>query len=239
MVLGTVARAVLVARGAVAYGGRLSSDGYTAFLVHELERYVRDRSFTGFVAYSEHASMSSDEIQAAVKGIGLTGRYVFLDPDGQVIDDRQNTAGVEGELDRDLVIRSLSGLRRQMTEETDARVLIGGQRTGYQGRIPGVVEETILAIQAGKPMYIAGGFGGAAGDIASLLGLDPEGWLGIPPEPGRADLEELRRVAMAEGWEPTSNGLTVEQNHQLAVSYRASEIASLVVRGLINAFDED
>jgi hypothetical protein len=45
-------------------------------------------------------------------------------------------------------------------------------------------------------------------------------------------LDELRDAVAEHGWEATSNGLTEDENHRLAITYRASEVASLIVLGL-------
>lgn len=233
--LGEVARAALVAGGRITYGGHLDPDGYTAFLIHECERYgARDRPFTGCVPWPVHAGLTPEEIRDLRRGIGLLGHYVYLDINGSVIENRETTGAAEEALDRETTIRALSGLREYMTGHTDARLVLGGKRTGYEGRMPGVVEETILSLRARRPIFIAGGFGGAAGDVAVGLGLDPDGWLGLVDRGTDPDIAELIRAAEESGWVPTANGLTVEQNRQLAISYRASEIASLVIVGLTN-----
>ena len=236
MALGEVARAVLIANGELSYGGHLRADGYTAFLVHECDRYrSRNRPFTGYLPWSVHRALSTDTLAEHRKQIGLLGRYVFLDPDGSPIDDINQGRGADGEfVDAATTARSLTAARLHMTAETDARLVLGGRRGGFQGRMPGVIEEVILSIQAGKPIFVAGGFGGAAGDIANTLGLDPDGWLGLPARSTDPDLSELAFTAANAEWDPNTNGLSVEQNRQLAISYRASEIASLVVLGLSN-----
>jgi hypothetical protein len=96
--------------------------------------------------------------------------------------------------------------------------------------MPGVVEEVILAMRHGTPVFIAGGYGGVAGDMAVALGIDDENWLRL--EEQRSYTTELLEVAADVGWEPGSNGLDVDENRRLAVTYRASEAASLIVTGL-------
>lgn len=236
MALGEVAQATLIAKGRLSYGGHLRDDGYTAFLVHECEKYgSRDRPFTGHIPWPVHRRLTVDQINAHRKAIGLYGSYVFLDPDGQPIEDptTDRDSGVQEVGDRETA-DSLTAARHHLTASCDARLVLGGQRTGYQGHMPGVVEETILAIRAGQPVFVAGGFGGAAGDIARVLGLDPENWLGLPDGTDRPDLRELASTIEESGWSPVENGLSVEQNQQLAVSYRASEVASMVIHGLTN-----
>jgi len=236
MALGEIARAILVANGELSYGGHLRADGYTAFLVHECEKYrSRDRPFTGYLPWSVHRALSIETLAEHRKAIALLGQYVFLDPDGAPIDDPAQGRGADGErVDAATTIQSLTAARMHMTTKTDSRLVLGGQRAGFQGRMPGVVEEVILAMRARKPIFVAGGFGGAAGDIANTLGLDPDGWLGLPDRATDPDLTELAATAADTRWDPRTNGLTLQQNRQLAVSYRASEIASLVVVGLTN-----
>ncbi len=236
MALGEVAQATLIARGRLSYGGHLQDDGYTAFLVHECEKYgSRDRPLTGHVPWSVHRRLTVDDINRHRKGIGLYGTYVFLDPDGQPMDDptADRDAAAVHVGDREAA-DSLTAARHHLTATCDARLVVGGQRTGYQGHMPGVVEETILAIRAGQPVFVAGGFGGAAGDIARVLGFDPDNWLALPDETARFDLRELADTLGEYAWSAEANGLTLEQNQQLTISYRASEVASLVVHGLTN-----
>jgi CHAT domain-containing protein len=68
-------------------------------------------------------------------------------------------------------------MRQVMEKHVAARVILGGNaepRTkaggeGYGGRYPGVVEEAWRSLDAANPLYVAGGFGGAAGIVADLL----------------------------------------------------------------------
>lgn len=236
MALGEVARAVLHARGRLTYGGHLEPASYTSFLIHECEKYgANSRPFTGSIPWAVHRQESTETLVRLRREINVFGRYEFLDPDGQVLADPTADRGTDPEeVDPETTIRSLTAMRVRVTEQTDGRLVMGGKRDGYLGRMPGVIEEAILAIRAGKPVFVAGGFGGASADIASVLGQDPDGWLGLPNRSGDAGLRELADAAAEMAFDSTSNGLSVEQNRKLAVSYRASEIASLVVVGLIN-----
>lgn len=235
MALGEVARATLIAGGQLVYGGHLEPDGYTSFLVRECEKYQsRDRPFLGCVSWSEHRRLPLSEIERRRSEIGLLGRYEFLDLDGRPTDPTDDRMEDPEKVDADSAVMALTGLRSRLADLADARVLLGGKRSDYAGRIPGVVEEAILSIRGGKPVFIAGGFGGAAADMVVTLGLDPERWLDVADRTSAQDQAELAASAEAAAWDATSNGLTVEQNQRLAVTYRASEIASLVVRGMSN-----
>ena len=112
----------------------------------------------------------------------------------------------------------LSDMRKRMAEETDARIIIGGKTTGYQGDRPGVLEEALLFVHAGKPLYVVGAFGGVAGEIASYL-------MGQ----GSGEFKEQIR-----SWDLSilNNGLSPEENRRLLQSRNESEIVALVLRGL-------
>ncbi len=51
----------------------------------------------------------------------------------------------------------------------DARILMGGKMDDYSGWLPGLFEEALLTLEKGKPLYILGGFGGAAKVLADVL----------------------------------------------------------------------
>lgn len=236
MALGEVARAVLLAKGRLAYAGHLDSAGYTDFLVRELERFrTRDEPFTGYLPWPVHRPMRRAEIADHQRRLGLLGEYVLLDVDGTPINDPEARSTEEGEtVDEATAERALTQARRYTVTVTDGRLVVGGQRVKGMGRIAGVVEEVIESIRAGQPVFLAGGFGGATADMVVALGLDPDGWLGLPDRREDDDIAELLAVVADTGWTPQANGLSIDQNRQLAVSYRASEIASFVVNAFIN-----
>lgn len=64
-----------------------------------------------------------------------------------------------------------------MAENTDGRVLIGGKRAGFQGAMPGVLEEAIISLERSRPLYLAGGFGGITLDIIRALDPNLAEWL--------------------------------------------------------------
>jgi hypothetical protein len=130
-----------------------------------------------------------------------------------------------------------------MTEHTSARVVVGGKLAGYQGNGPGVIEEALMSIEAGQPLYAAGGFGGAAAAIARELGRDPAGWApegmpaGLDAEPVREVLAALAAAQDQHG--EADDGLTEVQRRQLSATHRPGEIATLVVLGLALARRRD
>ena len=87
LALGEIARCVLVSGGQLAYGGHLQPDGYTAFLIRELERYSRrDRPMKVSLAWTEHRKMALSALDSETHRLGLYGEIVCLDLDGNAID---------------------------------------------------------------------------------------------------------------------------------------------------------
>ena len=241
LALAEMARAVLTGRGGLVYGGRITPPGFTQFLMHEVEHYgSHPDALTICLAEPEHRKLSLDELLALDQSLGARGRVVCLDPVGNEIDPSTGPSGPDGTaaLNGHRDQRSYSEKRRHMTHISDARVLVGGQLTGFKGAMPGIIEEAIYAVEARQPLYVIAGFGGAAALVAKALGIDNLQWAadGFPqrPDDKRIDdaLDRLQAAAQSNGWCASSCGLDESELQQLSASYRPSQIASLVAHGL-------
>ena len=241
-----IARAVLVGGGTLVYGGRVKPSGFTQFLMHEVRRYGRSaEALTLCLAAPEHRRLSRTELDDLDRELGTKGTVVCLDETGAEIEDFLSSAPSEPQpvTDSCMMQASYGSLRRYLGAITDARVILGGQLCDFQGVMPGVIEEAIVAVQAGQPLYVASGFGGAAALAAQALGIDDFAWApeGFPsrPKDDRIDesLRHLRSAARGGRWSAKSCGLDDIQLRQLAASYRPGEIASLVVNGLAHLHD--
>lgn len=238
LTLAEITRTVVVAGGDLVYGGRVDDAGYTPVVVGELQRYARrDRPLLVCLARHEHRGLPLAAIGRFREQLGLLGRLVCLDADGhEIAAETDRGPAPVTEADPAARARALSGLRRHMTRVQHGRVFVGGRRSGYEGPAPGLMEEALLALAAGQPVYLAAGFGGVTMDIARELGVDGGDWL--PPvaaagEPGWAEsCRQLRAVAAAAGWRGLRNGLTEPENRWLASTHRPGEIAALVGLGL-------
>ncbi|WP_270374772.1 hypothetical protein [Marinicauda sp. Alg238-R41] len=238
MTLGELARAVVIAGGSLFYGGHLQPEGITNFLVEELHRYGRrDRPLKVCLAWTVHRLMTAKQIAEQKEFLGLFGEVFFLSPDGQRLDGpvdeppQQSFASEEH-------AAALSGLRSFMTDNTDARIVIGGKREGFQGNMPGIFEEVLFSLERHQPLYLAGGFGGATLDVIRTLRPAFAEWLPALPDGAEPyqrlndGLVRLGEVASAQKWDGYENGLNEEEGCLLAASYRPSEIAALVGKGM-------
>src|SRR5690606_10576473 len=142
-------------------------------------------------------------------------------------------------LDEDPALRraSLTSMRRYMLRQQDGRVFLGGRREGFQGELPGLMEEALLALEGGQPIYLAGGFGGITLDIARALKVDDGAWL--PPSesslevpPSAEDHRRRLRLARSLSREGVRSGQADEENRRLAGSVGPGDIEALVSLGL-------
>jgi hypothetical protein len=76
------------------------------------------------------------------------------------------------------LIDDLKSFRRRLavTDASVARFVVSGAQFKHKWRFPGIPEEVMLSLAQNKPIYVAGGFEGAAQDIGSLLGLSRPSW---------------------------------------------------------------
>lgn len=65
--------------------------------------------------------------------------------------------------------KSLTKMRYEMIKDCNARICAGGKKIGYKGKMPGILEEIIIASELGCPLYLLGGFGGIVHDVCELL----------------------------------------------------------------------
>lgn len=236
LALAEIARVIIRAGGMLVYGGHLQRDGYTAFLEGEVDRYAgSSRPLRLVVPWAEHRRMTLGELRTRREALSLKGEFTYLNAGGVQVPADGDRGPDPAPVDDEDIAPSLTALRRYLTNVTDARVLLGGKEEGYQGVAPGIIEEALLAIEAGQPIYLGGGFGGATATVAHAACRTSRRW--PPREP--AEHPWTQRVAetiAASGWSMDRNGLSGGENRRLATTHRPSEAASLVASGLARAF---
>ncbi|MDR7322632.1 MULTISPECIES: hypothetical protein [Catenuloplanes] len=156
------------------------------------------------------------------------------------------------------------GLTRMRTDTTDdatARVALGGKLTGYLGVLPGVAEEVLLTLEKGRPVYLLGAFGGATRAVVDVLRGDdrPEltedwcahhvkGWSGLFDEYRKREhplvspeeaADELRRRGAGGLAAALNNGLTDDQNDELATTTDPWRAVELILTGLRASHDHE
>ena len=222
---------LLAADTNLAYRGNLRADGFTRLLAQLVLRYTAtaDRKtmvrVTNHLAWPVHIRLPVDRIAARAKELGCAAELVLLACDGtrMAMDARRNLPTREPSGDE--WCSGLTAMRDHQRSSTDARVLLGGQVANYRGRMPGVAEEALMSLRASQPLFLIGGFGGCARDVAETLGLvgpwagSRNGW------PGRGEFERWTGRDL-------NNGLSAEENQALASTPFIGQAVMLVLRGV-------
>jgi hypothetical protein len=225
-VMAEVARHLMAAGAHLVYGGDLRAGGFTVLLFevasrHAITRPNGPRAFTNLLPWPAHVSLSPGDLAALRDSLGEYAAVERLDVSGNDVPPDATFAGTQiGPGDwRD----GLTAMRRRVAKQAQARIVVGGVVEGYKGRMPGIAEEVALSFEARQPVFLVGGFGGCARDIAADLGLLPSG-------PRRA--WSARRIFAARTVDDLGNRLTCAENERLARSCHTDEIVALVLRGL-------
>ena len=257
-----IARCLISAGAAIAYGGDFRNNGYTELLYQIIAAHKQaDRSDAEFL----HSYLAAT---VEMKDAPVTAHHLLY---SEVESDLSVLPPPEAGRD-DRVPFYFSDMRRVMSLAVDASVMLGGQTRprsgngdqGYGGRYPGVVEEAWRMLAAGKPLYVCGGFGGAAGLVAQVLeapeipqALSDQTWMksahfaeravamdadefadkldypGGMDDLARAIHQLAGRLLATDSDALAWNGLTIEENQVLFKSRDPVTLSALIFKGLL------
>jgi hypothetical protein len=226
-----LARHLLAMGARLVYGGDLRKDGFTPLLYEIVARHRRDADVgdrrLGVVSYLPwpvHRGIPRQALHDFAKEVTGYVELHFLDKSGHDIPLDQLGPSPEPSTD-DEWAEALTAMRAVTTKVVNARIVLGGGVTNFKGRMPGIAEEALTSLDAGQPVFLLGGFGGCAKDLASDLKLAPSGG-GIANWPGRKEFAKFSTASL-------NNGLTPAENERLAQSVHVDEIVALTLRGLL------
>ena len=247
-----LSRHLLIAGAKMVYGGDLRDGGYTELFSDISLQYKNyqgdvDRDtifFRNYFAWPIYLNFTT-ETKLQYKNSRV--EPVFVDcPDEYGGDKSKPIAPVNNE-NSYIYALSLLKMRKQMESESNARVILGGKTFGFSGFMAGVIEEYIQAMEAGHPVYLLGGFGGATSLLTSVIRKE-KSIAAVIEEASKTpryaefmsyckdrsiDMGYDRLEAIvAGGIDGLKNGLTVEQNYILLQSTDVIEIVGLILKGL-------
>lgn len=169
-----LARHLLARSAKLIYGGDLRKDGFTQFILDEAialksrlnsediqvynylawPLYITSKEILEWRAnYGEIIETVECDIPADI--VASVNKDVFLKPDS-----------VENKY---IWSRTLTEMRECSIKRSDARICAGGKLTGYNGKMPGILEEIHLAIKLKKPLFLLGGFGGVVSAVCCTI----------------------------------------------------------------------
>lgn len=166
-----IARYILINNGVALYCGDLREGGFTKYFTDLSIQYKKPddevNRFKNYFAYPYKKNLTRDVlIDFKSKKIDV----VTMPPPSNTTYDDKKKYDVNNILeDRFTYCECFRELRDRVSKESDARIIIGGKVENYLGYIPGILEEALYSFIENKPVYIIGGFGGAAKEIVNIL----------------------------------------------------------------------
>lgn len=174
-----VARHLLARSADLIYGGDLRMNGFTEFILEEAS-ILKSRLQSDTAHVENHLAwplyLDSDDggyerittWRARFRGVMSTKECDIPD---DIIDlvDQETFLRPTNTLNKYIWSRCLTQMREESISSSDARICVGGKLSGYLGKMPGVLEEIIIALEADKPIYLLGAFAGVVGEVCKTI----------------------------------------------------------------------
>lgn len=226
-----IARHLLALGARVVYGGDLRANGFTELLFELVARHRRDADegderagVLNYLAWPVHIQKPVHELEQIQSDLKGAARLVLLDLQGQVLPMGRRMALHELQPTDEEWQLGLTAMREAMLRITHGRIVLGGRVDRYKGLMPGIAEEALLALRGKQPLFVIGGFGGCARDIAETLGMVAP-WTNV--HRGWAE----RRAFEAFSWRDLNNGLTEKENMIVAHTPHIDQAIAMILRG--------
>lgn len=262
-----IARSLLSAGGNLVYGGALELKGpalkgenFVSALFQMIDTYNRRGSaeFPPLTNYSAWPFWEGIDDAWQIQHLDALRVKLLERPYGaEKYSDMSIKDILSDPLGRAYAGISLSEMRKVIASSVDARVFLGGATYDFLGLMPGLLEEACGALDNDCPLYILGGFGGAAGLLVDALeGETPqaftEGGLSAKRPEYSAMLEAARALPNPPDVDFTSalaklhncgaegiakrNGLSVDQNRMLWSTNDLDVGVALMMEGMRKIF---
>ncbi len=253
-----LARHLLYRQHTLVYGGDLRADGFTQFILDEAN-ILSARTGEQKIHVENHLAwplfLTADHIDFKAKyNQVLKTKCYKLPNDVKTLLNNATDVFLPPNSPTNSYIwsRSLTNMRESSIAHSDVRVLAGGKLEGYKGKMPGVLEEFLVAIKLNKPIYLAGGLGGLCQKLCdSILNKEiceefTEEWQ-ISHNVGyvelqkiaknnsfEADYQQLKTLILSLSVEKLSSesGLSEEDYSRLMQTSFVDEIVHLILKGL-------
>lgn len=251
-----IARYLIVNGATMLYGGDLRQGGFTKLFAELSYQYKylhdKERRFVNYFPFPNSISVTLDEkanfIKQQVEPVILEVPEHLGEIDIERRYEPRTNVG-----DKYIFSECFADMRIRMAKDSDARILLGGMQKNYLGYIPGIIEEAYQSLAAKKPIYILGGFGGAAKSLATVLQGGKPKELSNEFQYDTDFLIEFRKYCQGKSSINTDydylvsffqenplelisekNGLSVDENKILFESTNIHELVFLIIKGLQN-----
>jgi hypothetical protein len=226
--LGEISRQLLALGARLVYGGDLREGGITQVLFELAARYSpsfaqRDQyrpMILDVVPYPMHAELTPEELLAWEAEFATIAELRYMNENANAWSFATRPQRLD-QLPNEAWPDAFTAMRQYVTQASDARIVLGGKTAGYLGRMPGVAEEVLISATARQPLFIIGGFGGVAQQIARSVAANEQ--ITVPGAKESYFVE-------------VPNGLDAIGLQRLSISPHIDEVVVLLTRGLSNLF---
>lgn len=171
-----IARHLLTRGATIIYGGDLREDGFTKFIFNEAQAlqarlHSNDIHIKNYIAWPIYKN-DTDEVKQWKAEYRPVAQMLEIRPPIDISDlIADENSFLAPNCARNLFVwsRCLTEMRSKMINECDIRICVGGKHVGYKGRMPGVLEEIIIAAKMKRPLFLLGGFGGITASVCNLI----------------------------------------------------------------------
>ncbi|MDD5702592.1 MAG: toll/interleukin-1 receptor domain-containing protein [Dehalococcoidales bacterium] len=199
-----LARHILARSGTLIYGGDLRKDGFTEFILDEAIA-LKNRLNTDAIHVENYLAWPIYIVDPDIIAWRSKYKAVMKTVESTIPDD------IASDVDKDKYLppstpqnkyywsRCLTVMRMNSIDSSNARICAGGKLYGYNGKMPGVLEEILIAIEKKKPIYFLGAFGGVVAEVCKVLRGEPypapltEAWQ-ITRNAGYLELQAIARA---------------------------------------------
>lgn len=169
-----LARHLLARSCTLIYGGDLRKDGFTEFILEEAialkNRLKTDEIYVeNYLAWPIYKA--DKEIIAWRSNYRVVMKTVETAIPGDIASDvdKDSFLPPSTPLNKYYWSRCLTEMRLSSIDSSHARICAGGKLFGYNGNMPGVLEEILIAIDKRKPIFLLGAFGGVVAEVCKVL----------------------------------------------------------------------
>jgi SLOG cluster2 len=251
-----IARYLIVNGATMLYGGDLRDKGYTRIFSELSYQYKflsdKERRFVNYFPFPNYLKVSMDDRANFVKQ-QVEPKIISIPKHLGNVDTERKFEPFKSVEDRFIYSECFADMRIIMANESDARILLGGKQKKYLGYFPGIIEEAFQTLQANKPIYLLGGFGGAAkslikvilgerpNELSNEFQFDTDFLIDFRDYCKGKSTINLDFVYLVDYFQQhtvesisKSNGLSIEENLILFESTNIHELVFLIIKGLQN-----
>ena len=258
-----IARHLLARNSTIIYGGDFRADGFTQIILDEalvLKSRLKTKEINhvkNYISWPIYNNKTDYTKEWITNYMDVADRIKVECSDDvyDLIPNKDDFLPPNNPENSYVWSRCLTKMRKKMVAVCDVRICAGGRQFGYKGIMPGVLEEIVIAIKMGRPLFLLGGFGGVTASVCKLIQTKEipeeltlewqkkaspnyEGLLDYTMKRNPEYLVDYENIAEILLEANMNNGLSTDDNYRLFNTTYVDEALYLIFKGLGNLYCE-